>query len=474
MKRNILSEMLKWNRQRNRKPLVLMGARQVGKTWLLHEFAKTAYPGKVVYVNLMKMRELRNQLEQGDISPQAIIGKIGIALDFDIVPGETLLLLDEIQESANALTSLKFFNEDMPQLAVVAAGSLLGLAVGRSAKEHAGVIEDNPNEPRGSFPVGKVHLLEIHPMSFSEFVRALGKCRLADMLENWDPMESAPFAEELTRLLKTYFLVGGMPEAVKEYAETQNLRAVREVQVDVLSAYDADFVKHSPISLLPKIRLLWNSILSQLAKENRKFIYTAIKSGARAREYESALQWLNDAGMVSQVYRVGTPRIPLKSYRDFSAFRLYMHDVGLLCAMGDLPPSAVIEGNSIFTNFKGALAEQYVLQELLVNGFEPCYWTNDAGNAEVEFVIQGERGVFPVEVKAGINTQAKSLKVYRDLFAPAFSFRTSLAEWHDGSLIKDIPLYAFGPAARKMATNGCTSARRNGGGRGEGCEGRVG
>ena len=189
-----------------------------------------------------------------------------------------------------------------------------------------------------------------------------------------------------------------------------------------------------------------------MKKENKKFIYTALKPGARAREYESALQWLNDAGMVSQVYRVGTPRLPLKSYRDFSAFRLYMHDVGLLGAMSDLPPSSVLEGNAVFTNFKGALAEQYVLQELLVNGFEPCYWTNDTGNAEVEFVVQGEKGVFPVEVKAGINTQAKSLKTYRKLFSPAFSFRTSLADWHDGTEIKDIPLYAFGPAARAYTT----------------------
>ena len=450
MQRNILSEIVEWNRRKVRKPLVLMGARQVGKTWLMNEFAKTAYGGNAVYVNLMKMRSLRNQLESGDITPQSVLEKIGIALDVEIVPGKTLLLLDEIQESSNALTSLKFFQEDMPELAVIAAGSLLGLAVGRASERRQPSGEDNPNEPRGSFPVGKVNLLDVRPMNFPEFVRAVGKGRLATILERGNPSASAPYAVELTDLLRRYLVVGGMPEAVGAYAETGRFHDVRDVQSEILSAYDSDFAKHAPIAMLPKIRLLWNSLPSQLAKENRKFIYAALKAGARAREYESALQWLDDAGMVRQVFRVGTPRLPLKSYRDFSAFRLYAHDVGLLGAMSNLPPSVVLEGNAVFTNFKGALAEQYILQELTANGFDPCYWTNDAGNAEVEFVLQGKGGVYPVEVKAGINTQAKSLKVYRELFAPPFSLRTSLAPAHDGAVVKDIPLYAFGPAARRM------------------------
>lgn len=450
MQRSILSKINDWNRRKMRKPLVLMGARQVGKTWLMNEFARTAYGGNAVYVNLMKMRTLRGQLEACDITPSSVLEKIGIALDVEIVPGKTLLILDEIQESASALTALKFFNEDMPELAVIAAGSLLGLAVGRAAEKGTKTGGENPNEPRCSFPVGKVNLLEVCPMNFPEFVRAIGKGRLADILEGGDPFASAPYAAELTDILKRYIVVGGMPEAVAMYAETKSLRAVRDVQSDILSAYDSDFVKHAPIAMLPKIRLLWDSLPSQLAKENKKFIYAALKTGARAREYESALQWLDDAGMVKQVYRAGTPRMPLKSYRDLTAFRLYAHDVGLLGAMSDLPPSAVLEGNSVFTNFKGTLAEQYVLQELTANGLEPCYWTNDAGNAEVEFVIQGEQGVFPIEVKAGINTQAKSLRVYRELFSPPFAFRTSLAAAHDGQDIKDIPLYAFGPAARRL------------------------
>ena len=425
-----------------------MGARQVGKTWLMNEFARTAYPQDTVYVNLMKMKTLRNSLEQADLSPQAILERIGVALDVDITPGKTLLVIDEIQESSHALTSLKFFNEDVPGLAIIAAGSLLGLAVGRSKEERGGA--DDPNESRGSFPVGKVKFLDVHPMSFCEFVRGIGRNRLADLLITGEPEAVQPYAEELSDLLRRYFVVGGMPEAVDVYREKNDLRAVREVQENILAAYDVDFVKHAQSSQIQKIRLLWHAIPSQLAKENKKFVYTALKAGARAREYETVLQWLDDAGMVKQVFRVGTPRLPLRSYCDFSAFKLYVHDVGLLGAMSDLPPSAVLDGEALFTNFKGAMTEQFVLQELMAYGHCPCYWSNDAGNAEIEFVIQGGRGVFPIEAKAGINTQAKSLKVYRKAFGPPFALRTSLAPCHDGEEIKDIPLFVFGPSVGRL------------------------
>ncbi len=460
MERDVLARILEWNGRRNRKPLVLMGARQVGKTWLMDAFAKKAYPQDTVYVNLMKMKALRNSLEEGDISPKAILERIGVALDVDITPGKTLLVIDEIQESSNTLTSLKFFNEDLPELAVIAAGSLLGLAVGRAKDDaeryerESGSEKETPNEARGSFPVGKVNFLNVSPMSFMEFVRAAGKRRLAALLDEGDPKGSMPYAEELADLLKRYLVVGGMPEAVGAYTERGNLREVREIQGEILSAYDSDFVKHAPAAMLPKIRLLWHSIPSQLAKENKKFVYAALKSGARAREYESALQWLEDAGMIKQVFRVGTPRLPLRSYYDFSAFKLYAHDVGLLGAMSGLSPSVILDGNSLFTNFKGALTEQYVLQELFVAGFRPAYWTNDAGNAEVEFVIQGETAVYPVEAKAGINTQAKSLKVYRKLFSPPFAVRTSLADAHEGKETKDIPLFALGPSVRRLLGGG--------------------
>ena len=447
MQRDVLARIFEWNGKAKRKPLVLMGARQVGKTWLMDAFAKEAYPQNTVYVNLMKMKALRRSLDESDLSPKAVLERICIALDMDISPGKTLLVIDEVQESSNTLTSLKFFNEDLPQLAVIAAGSLLGLAVGRSKKEDGD--EENPNERRGSFPVGKVNFLDVHPMSFTEFVRAAGKRRLAVLLDEGEPAKTTPFAGELTDLLKRYLVVGGMPEAVSTYVETNDFREVRQVQEEILSAYDSDFVKHAPATMLPKIRLLWRSIPSQLARENKKFVYTALKSGARAREYESALQWLDDAGMIRQVFRVGTPRIPLRSYIDLSAFKLYAHDVGLLGALSELPPSAIVEGNALFTNFKGALTEQYVLQELLVAGCKPAYWTNDAGNAEVEFVIQGDKAVYPVEAKAGINTQAKSLKVYQNLFSPPFAIRTSLADANDGNRIKDIPLCAFGPSVRQ-------------------------
>ena len=425
-----------------------MGARQVGKTWLMNEFARLKYPNDTVYVNLMKMKTLRNSIETGDISPVAVLEKIEIALEVDVEPGKTLLILDEIQESSNALASLKFFNEDMPGLAVIAAGSLLGLTIGRSKEiKRDG---DMLNESRGTFPVGKVNFFDLAPMSFSEFIRAVGKRKLADTIEADDAERLSGFAEELTDLLRRYMITGGMPEAINAYVTTRDFSSVREVQSEILSAYDLDFVKHADPSLLAKIRLLWNSLPSQLAKENKKFIYTAMKPGARAREYESALQWLEDAGMLHQVFRVGTPRMPLKSYRDFSAFKLYVHDVGLLGAMSDLPPAILLEGNALFTNFKGALAEQYVLQEMLAAGYDPAYWSNDSGNAEVEFVVQGERNVYPVEVKAGINTQAKSLRVYRNLFSPPYAIRTSLAERRDGEAIKDIPLYLIAYAMPKI------------------------
>ena len=439
MQRDVLDRFFEWNDSKRRKPLVLMGARQVGKTWLMDAFAKEAYPGNTVFVNLMKMKTLCKQLGESDLSPDAILEKIRVALEVDITPGKTLLVLDEVQESPSVLTSLKFFNEELPELAVIAAGSLLGLSVGRSG------------EGRGSFPVGKVNFLEVLPMSFAEFVRATGKPRLADLLSEGDLEKIEPYSAEFADLLKRYFLVGGMPEAINSFVETHDFCAVRETQEEILSAYDVDFVKHAPATLLPKIRLLWESLPAQLAKENKKFVYTALKAGARAREYESALQWLDDAGMIDQVFRVGTPRLPLRSYQDFSAFKLYAHDVGLLGAMSDLPLSAMLDGDALFTNFKGAMTEQFVLQELLVAGFRPNYWTNDAGNAEVEFVVQGEKGVYPIEAKAGLNTQAKSLKVYRKLFDPPFAIRTSLAPAHDGAEVKDVPLFAFGSFVRKLS-----------------------
>ena len=452
MHRNVLKQIAEWNGRTKRKPLVLMGARQVGKTWLMSEFARRYYPNDTVYVNLMKMQDLRKSLQSGNASAEDVVKTIQTAMGAEIVPGKTLLAIDEIQESDNTLTALKSFNEDMPEQAVMVAGSLLGLAVGRASGESKRSDEDI-NEPRSSFPVGKVNFLTVRPMCFSEFVRATGKNALADAIETGEPVKTAVFRSQLNGLLSSYLVTGGMPEAVGAFADGEPFTHVRDIQQEILDAYDSDFAKHAPISLLPKIRLLWHSIPAQLAKENKKFIYTALKAGARAREYESALQWLDDAGMVRQVFRVGTPGLPLMAYRDFSAFKLYVHDVGLLGAMSGLSPSVLLGGNAIFTNFKGALAEQYALQELLAADFDPSYWTPDSGNAEVEFVVQGSAAAYPVEVKAGINTQAKSLKVFCNRYSPPFAVRTSLAPYSNGARIKDIPLPVFAPTLRALISD---------------------
>ena len=300
--------------------------------------------------------------------------------------------------------------------------------------------------------------LDIHPLSFDEFVQAIDTpARLKPLQDgNWKILEG--FHDIYETLLRKYLFVGGMPEAVAEFAATGDYATVRRIQSDILQSYDTDFVKHAPSDLLGKIRLLWQNVPAQLAKENKKFIYTALKSGARAREYETALQWLHDAGMIRQVFRVSPPRLPISSYQDFSAFKLYLHDVGLLGALAGLPSRTILDGNDLFTNFRGSLTEQYVLQEIIAANLTPYYWTSDSGNAEVEFVVQGETAIFPIEAKAGINTKAKSLKVFRELFSPPYAIRTSLAPYKNGSTVKDIPLYAFGAQLPNLLTTNDTAA----------------
>ena len=440
MQRDVFQKIIDWNLGKKRKPLILMGARQVGKTWLMDEFANEFYPNSHVKVDLQRDDLLRARIDESNIDPKTMIDLIQASTGKQIVPGKTLLIIDEIQESHKALNALKYFNQEMPELAVVVAGALLGLAVGKSEDAR----KRKKRKAQGSFPVGKVSFLDVHPMSFSEFVRAIDNPFRLKALENGDWKLVETLHEDFESLLRKYLFVGGMPEAVANFAESGDYAAVRRTQTEILTAYDADFVKHAPPELLPKIRLLWKNIPAQLAKENKKFIYTALKSGARAREYEAALSWLDDAGMINQVFRASPPRLPLASYQDFSAFKLYMHDVGLLGAMSGTSPSMLLDGDALFTNFKGALAEQFALQELTAREIEPSYWTSDSGNAEVEFVVQGENDIFPVEVKSGINTKAKSLKAYRELFRPPYAIRTSLQPYHDGETVKDIPLYAFG------------------------------
>lgn len=432
MQRICLDKLVKWNEKKGRKPLVLMGARQVGKTWLMHEFATRCYPADAVEVNFMREAALVERVEHSNLDPQSLLTVFQSVTGKQITPGRTLLILDEIQECPRALTALKFFCEDLPELAVVAAGSLLGLSVG------------GDDGRRSSFPVGKIDRIDVHPMTYSEFLLAIGKPSLVDAIdrEDWTTVETLSY--EYEDALRNYYITGGMPEAVKTFAETRNLTTVREVQRTILADYDTDFKKHAKREVLPKIRLLWHNISAQLAKENKKFIYTALKAGARAREYETALQWLDDAGMVRQVFRVYPPELPIRSFCDFGAFKLYMHDVGLLGAMSGLSPRIVIEGNDLFTYSKGALTEQFVLEELVAAGIEPGYWTPDQGISEVDFVVQGETRVYPLEVKSATNTKAKSLGVYCRAHSPEFSVKSSLMPYRRDERSRSIPLYALG------------------------------
>lgn len=463
MEREILASMAEWEKSDYRKPLVLMGARQVGKTWLMEEFARRHYPRDTVFVNFMDNDLLREQFTSINIDARTVIETIRLATGKKIVEGKTLLILDEIQESARALTSLKFLCEGAPRLAVMAAGSLLGLALNRKRKKDKGEdsSDDNSDDSsddadsqkgnKASFPVGKVDFMDIRPLTFREFLLATGNERYLEPIDerNYEMIKVQHVA--LTKLLKSYYFVGGMPEAVKVFAETGDFGKTRKIQKAILRAYDEDFAKHAKNPyLLAKLRLLWNNIPAQLAKENKKFIYKSLKTGARAREYEEALQWLKDAGMVHQHYRVDPPRMPLRSYEDYSAFKLFMHDVGLLGAMSNLPAKTLLEGSDIFTNFNGSLTEQYVLQELVAADVASNYWTPDSGDAEVDFVIQGANEVFPLEAKAGTNTKAKSLKTYRETFKPKKSYRVSMAGWRPDSDPEDVPLYAIPSIAAEI------------------------
>ena len=439
MIRECYSDLLKWRNSRKRKPLILMGARQVGKTWLMMEFAKKEYGDDFVLVNFMRRRSLCHQLKTMDIDPAGLIKLLQTATGKRIIPGKTLLILDEIQECPSALTSLKFFYEDMPELAVMAAGSLLGLSYGK-AKDSSDEVDD---ADRGSFPVGKVDRLNVYPMSFTEFLQADGKGSLIDAVDAGDWKSVEALSGEYELLLKNYYLVGGMPEAVADWVETGSLAEVRKTQLRILSDYDDDFKKHAPLDLLPKIRLIWNSIPAQLAKENEKFSYSNVKHGARARDYETALEWLEDAGMIYRLKRVNPPGLPLLHYMNSGAFKVFMHDLGLLAAMSSLKPSVVLERNELFSHFKGALSEQYVLQELKSENIISGYWSPDDGLSEVDFVVQGDSGVIPVEVKSANNTKAKSLGVYINNYQPEFAIKTSLKNFSVSRTVRSLPLYAF-------------------------------
>lgn len=449
MERECIQKLIEWKNSRKRKPLVLMGARQVGKTWLMEEFAKREFGEDYVIVNFMRRQSLCQQLKLMDLDPKALVRLLQTATGRRIVPGKTLLILDEIQECPKALTSLKFFYEDMPELAVMAAGSLLGLSYGKGEK--GDLAEDGD---RGSFPVGKVDRLNVYPMSFAEFLVASGKTSFLEAIDAGDWQSVEALSNEFELLLKTYYIVGGMPEAVADWIETGSMAEARRTQLRILADYDDDFKKHAADELLPKIRLVWQSVPAQLAKANEKFCYANVRQGARARDYEAALEWLQDAGILYKLQRVCPPGLPLVRYMASGAFKVFVHDVGLLCAMSAVDPAIVLEKTGLFTHFKGALTEQFVLQEMKTVGIESGYWTPDEGVSEVDFVIQGKRGVYPVEVKAAANTKSKSLGVYMTAYKPAFAVKTSLKNFSLSRAVRSLPLYAFSRWIGRWIFNG--------------------
>lgn len=426
MYRMAIKQLQKWKTKKQRKPLIIRGARQVGKTWLMKEFGASEY-SSTVYVNFDNNERMKTLFE-GSLEIERLITGLELYAGHKIDPDNTLLIFDEVQEVPKALTSLKYFNEDAPQYQIVCAGSLLGVAL------HQGT----------SFPVGKVEFLDLYPLSFSEFMMAMGKEQYVELLQKRDFDMATTFKQDYTDLLKHYYYVGGMPEAVQVFADNRDFNEVREIQRRILEAYEQDFSKHAPNETVPRIRMLWNSIPAQLAKENKKFIYGLIKEGARAKEYELAMLWLTDCGLVHKVHRVTTPNLPLKAYEDLKAFKLFLVDVGLLSCMVGLRQDVLLDGNELFKEFKGALTEQYVLQQLkTVKDLNIYYWTADRGTAEVDFVIDNGSDVIPVEVKAKVNLQAKSLKVYRDKFQPKLSIRTSMADYKREDWLLNLPLWAI-------------------------------
>ena len=425
MKRYAFNKLKLWKESPNRKPLVIKGARQVGKTWLMKEFAKTHYK-KFAYISFVDTPEAINIFD-GNYNLDNILLGIRILTKVQITPRDTLIILDEIQECERALNALKFFKENAPDYHVIAAGSLLGVAV---------------RQKKFSFPVGQVDFLDLYPMSFCEFLDAMEEKQLSELIykSNWDVVKN--FQDKCTNLLKLYMFVGGMPEVVKAFANGKDIAEVRRIQNAILEGYKEDFSKYTESSNVAKITAVWNSIPSQLAKENNKFVYKDVKQGARAREYESAVDWLNLTGLIYKVNRITKPDLPIVGYEETSAFKLYMLDTGLLCAKAMLDAKTIIEGNKIFEEFKGSLTEQYVLQELkCYNDMPIAYWGADTGKAEVDFVIQKANLVIPVEVKSSTNLKAKSLASYRQKYAPEKSIRTSLAGFEINDNLYNIPLY---------------------------------
>lgn len=423
MEREAIRLLYEWKARANRKPLIIRGARQVGKTWLMMEFARKAYD-KWVYVNFEDEAMLKHVFEQ-DFNIQRILDALSLRFHADI-DENTLLIFDEIQTAPRGVTSLKYFCEKAPEYHVITAGSLLGISM------HGG----------DSFPVGKVDFLSLMPMSFMEFLRAVGQERLANLIleSKWDSISYVK--DRIIQLLRSYYYVGGMPEAVKAYCDGQGLDEVRRIQSNILMTYENDFSKHAPANEVPRIRMVWHSITSQLAKENRKFIYGVLRQGARAKEFEIAVEWLQDAGLVYKVNRTKSGEMPLSTFEDFGTFKLFMLDVGLMCAMNKLSPDAILLGNDVFSTYRGAMTEQYVCQQLVGEADSIYYWTADNSRGEIDFLIQKGNKIIPIEVKAEENLRAKSLSAFVARYPSLHALRLSMSDYRDQEWMTNVPLYA--------------------------------
>ena len=431
MYRMAMEKLLRWKESKRRKPLIIEGARQVGKTWLMKEFGRQAYTN-TVYINFDSNSKMAD-LFAADLDTDRLLLGLELYAGHKIDASNTLLVFDEVQEVPRALASLKYFYENVPQYHIVCAGSLLGIAL------HEGT----------SFPVGKVDFLKLYPLSFREFLMASGKERFAELIGQRDFQMVTAFKQTYVDALKQYYFIGGMPEVVQSFAENMDFNEARALQKRILAAYEQDFSKHAPHEMVPKIRMLWNSIPSQLAKENKKFIYGLLREGARAKEYETAILWLGDCGLVHKVSRVNAAGIPLKAYEDLKAFKLFLVDVGLLGCMAGLHQRTLLDGNALFVEFKGALTEQYVCQQLkTLDDLGVYYYTNDRGSCEVDFVVDTGEKIIPLEVKAEVNLKAKSLKTYRERFAPEVSVRTSMADFKEEDWLVNLPLYAIDQIGR--------------------------
>lgn len=424
MERLVIQELIKWKDGSDRKPLILNGARQVGKTWLLREFARTQY-AKEAYI-VCRKNDIVRQLFEQDFDIDRILRGLRAISGVDITPDDTLIVLDEVQEVPEAIESLKYFCEQAPRYHIAVAGSLLGISL------HSGI----------SFPVGKVNQINVYPMSFEEFLLAKGEVELHKVIARKDYQTTNILHDKLVGILREYYYVGGMPEAVLKYVQSGALQEVRHIQKEILRGYDADFSKHAPSEQVPRIRMVWKSLPSQLFKENKKFIYGTLRKGARAVDFELAIQWLIDAGMLIKVPRCSQPALPLCVYEEPSIFKLYLNDVGLLGAMADVQPSQVLVNNDIFKEYKGGFTEQFVLLQLRSKGISPIYYhSTDSSRLEIDFLLQKDSQVCPVEVKAEGNVRANSLSAFMKSHPALSAIRFSMLPYKEQENITNIPLY---------------------------------